>query len=70
MYAFSSDNWQRPQREVRLLMRLFQRYLYRESASLVENGVTLRVVGRRDRLAPELVAAIERAEAVTSGGLE
>ena len=68
LYAFSSDNWQRPEREVRLLMRLFERYLLKESASLIENGVRLRVVGRRDRLAPRLVEAVERAEAVTAGG--
>ena len=68
LYAFSSDNWQRPEREVRLLMRLFERYLRKEAASLAENGVALRVVGRRDRLAPQLVSAIERAEAETAGG--
>jgi len=68
LYAFSSDNWQRPEREVRLLMRLFLRYLRKESPSLVRNGVRLRVVGRRDRLAPDLVAAIERAERETAGG--
>jgi undecaprenyl diphosphate synthase len=68
LYAFSSDNWKRPEREVRLLMRLFERYLRKESASLAENGVSLRVVGRRDRLEPELVSAIDRAEAETAGG--
>ena len=68
LYAFSSDNWKRPSREVRLLMRLFERYLRKESASLARNGVALRVVGRRDRLAPELVSAVERAEAETAEG--
>jgi undecaprenyl diphosphate synthase len=68
LYAFSADNWKRPEREVRLLMRLFERYLRKESASLADNGVQLRVVGRRDRLAPELVAAVERAEGETAAG--
>jgi undecaprenyl diphosphate synthase len=68
LYAFSSDNWQRPEREVRLLMRLFERYLRKESGALAANGVQLRVVGRRDRLTPELAAAIQRAEAETAGG--
>ena len=68
LYAFSSDNWQRPLREVSLLMRLLERYLDRESAELARNGVALRVVGRRDRLAPRVVAAVERAEARTAGG--
>ena len=68
LYAFSSDNWQRPAAEVRLLMKLFQRYLRKESAALKQNGVSLSVVGRRDRLAPEIVTAVERAEAETAGG--
>jgi undecaprenyl diphosphate synthase len=68
LYAFSSDNWQRPPTEVSILMRLLERYLNRESAELARNGVSLRVVGRRDRLTPRIVAAIERAEAETAGG--
>ncbi len=68
LYAFSSDNWQRPAAEVSLLMKLFQRYLRKESAALKQNGVSLSVVGRRDRLAPEIVAAVEQAEAATAGG--
>jgi len=68
LYAFSSDNWQRPAAEVGLLLRLLHRYLRRETAELKENGVSLRVVGRRDRLAPDLIAAIEEAEAETAGG--
>ena len=51
LYAFSSDNWYRPRREVGLLMRLFARYLRTETEELRQNGVELRIVGRRDRLA-------------------
>jgi len=68
LYAFSSDNWQRPTREVTLLMRLLQRYLRKEAPALARNGVALRVVGRRDRLSPDVVRAIEEAERVTAGG--
>jgi len=68
LYAFSSDNWRRPAAEVGLLMRLLKRYLRREAAELKQNGVRLRVVGRRDRLAPEIVEAIEWAEAETADG--
>ena len=66
LYAFSSDNWKRPPSEVSVLMKLFRRYLQSEVEELRENGVRLKVVGRRDRLAPTLVAAIERAEARTA----
>ncbi len=68
LYAFSSDNWARPATEVTILMKLFRRYLRSETAELVRNGVRLRVVGRRDRLDPGLVRAIERAEEATANG--
>jgi undecaprenyl diphosphate synthase len=68
LYAFSSDNWQRPSREVSMLMALLRRYLRREAGPLADNGVRLRVVGRRDRLPPQVVEAIEHAEARTAGG--
>jgi len=68
LFAFSSDNWKRPTREVATLMRLFQRYLASEAAALEENDVRLSVIGRRDRLAPALVRQIEAAERLTGGG--
>jgi len=68
VYAFSADNWKRPAAEVAALMRLFARYLRSEVPRLVENGVRLEVVGRRDRLPVPLVTAIESAERATAGG--
>ena len=68
LYAFSADNWKRPEREVATLMRLFRTYLNRESAKCAENGVRIDVIGRRDRLAPTLREAVERAEAKTADG--
>jgi len=68
LYAFSSDNWQRPPREVGALMRLFRSYLASETERLIENGVRLTVVGRRDRLPEVLARAIAGAEAATAGG--
>ena len=56
LYAFSSDNWQRPPSEVSALMRLFEKYLRGETARCVAEGVRVRVIGRRDRL----VAACDR----------
>ena len=69
LFAFSSDNWKRPPREVTTLMRLFHRYLAAEAAALQENGVRLSVIGRRDRLAPPLVRQIEAAERLTADGV-
>ena len=68
LYAFSSDNWRRPAAEVSTLMRLFARHLRTETAELAAQGVTLTVVGRRDRLPQSLVTAIAAAEQGTAGG--
>lgn len=66
LYAFSSDNWKRPRSEVSILMKLFGRYLTSETKELKKNGVRLQVVGRRDRLAPDLVRRMEASEAATA----
>jgi undecaprenyl diphosphate synthase len=68
LYAFSADNWRRPEPEVRALMVLLREYLAAEVATCVRQGVRLRVIGRRDRIALMLRERIERAEAATAGG--
>ena len=68
LYAFSSDNWKRPSREVALLMRLFRRYLVSEVARCVQNGVRMKIIGRRDRIPAELLRAIVNAENATREG--
>src|SRR5712664_3854709 len=68
LYAFSSDNWNRPAAEVSILMRLFARYLRTETAELAAEGVKLTVIGRRDRLPHSVVTAITTAEQETAGG--
>jgi undecaprenyl diphosphate synthase len=68
LYAFSSDNWRRPPREVSALLALLRGYLAAETARCVENGVRLRFVGRRDRLPGALARQAEAAEEETRGG--
>jgi undecaprenyl diphosphate synthase len=68
LFAFSSDNWQRPGDEVARLMKLLQEGIEREVERCVAHGIRVSVVGRRDRLAPAVVEAIERAEEATRGG--
>ena len=65
LFAFSSENWRRPQTEVSLLMDLFLTSLRREVARLHQNGVRLRIVGGREALAPKLQQQIAAAEAQT-----
>jgi undecaprenyl diphosphate synthase len=68
LYAFSSDNWQRPPREVAMLMQLFHEYLRKETAECAANGIRISMIGRRDRLAPTLRREIEAAERATARG--
>jgi undecaprenyl diphosphate synthase len=62
LFAFSSENWRRPAEEVGVLMQLFLEALDREVAELDANGVRLRFIGDRARLAPALVARMVAAE--------
>jgi undecaprenyl diphosphate synthase len=68
VYAFSSDNWRRPQPEVSALMKMFHIYLRREQAKCVDKGVRVSVIGRRDRLPRLLLPAIEECESATAAG--
>ena len=68
LYAFSCDNWRRPRSEVGHLMRLFHKHLDTECDRLVEQGVRLSVIGRRDRLPDSLRRKIEQVEERTVAG--
>jgi len=65
LYAFSSDNWQRPKGEVTALMHLFGSYLDSKAQHCREQGIRLQIIGRRDRLPAPLLRSIVRAERVT-----
>jgi undecaprenyl diphosphate synthase len=68
VFAFSSDNWRRPAIEVDALMELFRSYLSDESERHARKGTRLSIIGRRDRLSPDLAGEISRVEAETAGG--
>jgi len=67
LFAFSSENWQRPAEEVGALMELFLSALRREAKKLKDNAISLRIIGDRSRFHPELQAAMREAEALTAG---
>ena len=68
LYAFSADNWKRPPLEVEFLMLLLRQYLRRDLQRLVDAGVRLQVIGRRDRLPEGLAQEIATAEAASALG--
>lgn len=67
VFAFSSENWQRPAMEVSALMTLFASYLKGEQKKLKAEGVSIRVIGDRSGFSPKLCRYIEEAEAFTAG---
>lgn len=66
LFAFSTENWKRPEEEVSSLMGLFMTYLQKEVDSMNTNGVRLKVVGDKSRFAPAMQELIVRAEQQTA----
>jgi undecaprenyl diphosphate synthase len=67
LFAFSSENWRRPQDEVKFLMQLFIVALEQEIEKLHSNGVRFRAIGDLSRFEPRIVRLVEDAEARTAG---
>jgi undecaprenyl diphosphate synthase len=65
LFAFSTENWKRPALEVQGLFRLFRRYIKKEGARLVAEGVRVRFIGGRERLEADLQALMAGLEAQT-----
>ena len=68
LYAFSTENWGRPQAEVDALMQLFCQSVAKETPELVEQGVKVRFIGRRDRFSEEVRKHLLQIEGDTAGG--
>jgi undecaprenyl diphosphate synthase len=66
LYAFSIENWKRPETEVSVLMGLLKHYLRSELDTLLKNNIRFRVVGRAQDLAPEIREELARAEERTA----
>ncbi len=66
LYAFSTENWNRPESEIDDLMSLLRFYLKSETAELHKNDVRLRVIGFRERLSQDIITLIEKVESMTA----
>jgi undecaprenyl diphosphate synthase len=67
LYAFSVENWKRPDAEISALMGLLRHYLRAELHTLLENNIRFRVIGQPERLAREIREELTRAEDRTAG---
>ncbi len=62
LYAFSSENWNRPKLEINDLMNLLETFLNKEAKKFLKENIRLRVIGRRDRLNRRIIDRIEELE--------
>ena len=70
IYAFSSENWRRPEEEVKELMGLLRLYLNSEIKTLHENKINLKIIGDLSRLSDDIRTDIENAELLTANNTE
>jgi len=66
LYAFSSENWQRPALEVKALMKLLRLFLRRETSRLIKNNICLRAIGHLQRLDPPVLDELKQTMDKTS----
>ena len=65
IFSFSSENWSRPQSEIRDLLSLLRRFIRKDLAELHKSNVRVRVIGERDGLAADIRGLLEEAEELT-----
>ncbi len=68
VYGFSTENWNRAQEEVSYLMDLIREMLLRDAEEMKKRGGRMRIVGQRDRFAPDIQKAMQDAEEMTKDG--
>ena len=68
LYAFSTENWQRPKLEVEFLMKLLEKYLKQELPVYLENGIKLKTIGDISRFSKSLQKTIKETEDKTAHG--
>ena len=66
VFGFSTENWRRPETEVSEILGLMKAYFASDLSRLERNGVKVRILGRRENLAPDILAIVEEAEARTA----
>lgn len=65
-YAFSIENWQRPKKEVEIIMDLLQNHLKKETQTFISQGVRFKMIGNRDMIPKHILYVIEETESATN----
>jgi len=66
LYAFSTENWQRPKGEIKALMELLKRFLSSERKEMTDNNIRLNIIGEKERLPDDVVARVDEVMAETA----
>ena len=67
LYCLSSENWKRPKEELDFLMHLMEQYLIEERRTIMEQGMGLKIIGRRDRLPESVITEMNRTLEMCAG---
>jgi len=67
LYTFSLENWQRPEKEINMLMSMLERYIKRDMYELVKEGVRFRAIGETWRLTESIQELVRKTEELTAG---
>jgi undecaprenyl diphosphate synthase len=66
LYCLSSENWKRPQTEINFLMHLLEQYMIQERATIMDNNIRVRMLGRRDEIPDQVLAELDKTVAMSS----
>ena len=66
LFSFSSENWARPEKEVKFLMNLLRRYLSKKIKKLMESNISIKMIGDKKKLPKDIVNKIEKYQKLTS----
>ncbi len=72
LYAFSTENWQRPKNEINALMGLLKRFMASEKQEMIDNNIRLNIIGQKDRLPEDVLAQIRQSmdETAANDGMQ
>lgn len=66
LYCLSSENWKRPQEELEFLMHLLEQYMIEERSTIMEQDISVRIIGRREGIPPATLAEMDKTIALTA----